>query len=264
VNDDARTAFRTLHESGTFVQPNAWDTGSARILETLGFPAIATTSSGFAASRGSADQKLPRAALIAHVEAITTAVRVPVAVDSERGYPDEEGGVRRTVELLAAAGASGVSIEDYDPATGRIEPVDAVVARIAEAAEVCDRHGMVLTGRAENHWYHRGDLDDTIRRLCAYRDAGAGCLYAPGLTDLADIARVVAGTGAAVNVLALRDGPSVTQLAGVGVRRVSTGGSLAWAAYGALVTAAEELRDAGTSTYRDRGIPPAMRAEAFR
>ncbi|GIJ44326.1 2-methylisocitrate lyase [Virgisporangium aliadipatigenens] len=263
MTDNARTAFRALHESGTFVLPNPWDAGSARILETLGFPAVATTSSGFAASLGRADQRVSRDELVAHVASLAAAVRVPVAVDAERGYADDPAGVSETVELLAGAGAAGVSIEDYDPAAGRIDPLDVAVARIAAAARACDRHGIVLTGRAENHLYGAGDLDDTIRRLCAYRDAGAACLYAPGLTDLADIARVVRETGAAVNVLALRDGPSVARLAGVGVRRVSTGGGLAWAAYGALVDAAEELRTAGTSTYRDRGITAALRGQAF-
>lgn len=115
---------------------------------------------------------------------------------------------------------------------------------------MCDKHGIVLTGRAENHLYRAGDIDDTIARLVAYREAGATCLYAPGLTGLADITRVVADTGAPVNVLALRHGPTVAELAGAGVRRVSTGGGLAWAAYGAMVRAATELRDAGTATYR--------------
>jgi len=156
-----------------------------------------------------------------------------------------------------------VSIEDYDPTAGRIAPVDVAVERIAAAASVCTRYGMVLTGRAENHLYGMTDLPDTIARLTAYRDAGAACLYAPGLTDLGDIARVVDEVGVAVNILALRDGPTVPQLADLGVRRVSTGGSLAWAAYGALVHAATELRDSGTSTYLDLALPHPLRDAAF-
>jgi 2-methylisocitrate lyase-like PEP mutase family enzyme len=261
--DDARRSFRDLHESGTFVLPNPWDVGSALLLEQLGFRALATTSSGFAATLGRGDQKVTRDELVAHVAALTAAVKVPVNVDAERGYASDPAGVARTVELLAEAGASGVSIEDYDPDTAAILPVEAAAERIAAAAVVCDRHGVVLTGRAENHLYGAGDLDDTIARLSAYRDAGATCVYAPGLTDLGEITRVVAETGAPVNVLAMRRGPSVADLAAAGVRRVSTGGALAWAAYGALVRAAEELRDAGTSTYLDGAVSGRLRASAF-
>lgn len=263
MTTDARRAFRALHESGTFLLPNPWDVGSARILEQLGAQALATTSSGFAATLGRRDQEVTRDELVAHVAALTAAVTVPVNVDAERGYAADAAGVAATVELLAEAGASGVSIEDYDPATGAIDPVEVAVERIAAAAEVCAKHGIVLTGRAENHLYGGGGLDDTIARLDAYRAAGAACVYAPGLTDLADITRVVDGTGAPVNVLALPTGPSVPELAGVGVRRVSTGGSLAWAAYGALVTAARELFDTGTSTYLDRALPRDLRDAAF-
>jgi 2-methylisocitrate lyase-like PEP mutase family enzyme len=263
VIEDARAAFRLLHTAGTFVIPNPWDVPSARLLEHLGFPALATTSSGFAASLGRADQRVTRDELVTHVATLTAAVQVPVSVDAERGYADDPAGVAETVRLLAEAGASGVSIEDYDPASGRIEPVEVAVERVAAAAGVCTSHGMVLTGRAENHLYGSTDLDDTIARLTAYRDAGATCLYAPGLADPGDIARLVEAVGAAVNVLALRDGPTVAQLAGIGVRRVSTGGSLAWAAYGALVAAATELRDTGTSTYLDRALPRPVRDAAF-
>ncbi|RZU53895.1 2-methylisocitrate lyase-like PEP mutase family enzyme [Krasilnikovia cinnamomea] len=262
--ENARGAFRRLHEAGTFVIPNPWDVPSARLLAGLGFPALATTSSGFAASLGRADQRATRDELVAHVATLTAAVEIPVSVDAERGYAADPAGVAETVRMLAEAGASGVSIEDYDPATERIDPVGVAVERIAAAAEVCARYGLVLTGRAENHLYGIGDLRDTIDRLLAYRDAGAACLYAPGLADLGDIAAVVRETGAAVNVLALRHGPTVAQLATAGVRRVSTGGSLAWAAYGALVDAATELRDSGTSGYLDRALPRALRDSAFR
>ena len=263
MTEDVRGAFRTLHTAGTFVLPNPWDVASARLLERLGFPALATTSSGFAASLGRRDQRVTRDELVAHVASLTAAVRVPLSVDAERGYADDPDGVAETVRLLAEAGASGVSIEDYDPATGHLDPVGVAVERIAAAASVCTRYGMVLTGRAENHLYGIADLDDTIARLNAYRDAGAACVYAPGLSDLDDIARVVRESDTAVNVLALRDGPTVAKLAEVGVRRVSTGGSLAWAAYGALIEAATELRDTGTSIYLDRALPRPLRDAAF-
>ncbi|MEV6848507.1 isocitrate lyase/phosphoenolpyruvate mutase family protein [Actinoplanes sp. NPDC051411] len=257
-------AFRKLHESGTFVIPNPWDVPSARVLEHLGFAALATTSSGFAASLGRGDQHVTRDELVAHVATLTAAVRIPVSVDAERGYATGTAGVAATVRMLIEAGAAGVSIEDYDPDSQSIYPVDVAAERIAAAAAECDRHGVVLTGRAENHLYGAGGLDDTVARLVAYRDAGAACLYAPGLSDLGDIARVVREVAAPVNVLALRNGPSVSELAGAGVRRVSTGGSLAWAAYGALAEAATELRDLGTSTYLDRALSRQAREAAFR
>jgi 2-methylisocitrate lyase-like PEP mutase family enzyme len=256
-------AFRKLHAAGTFVIPNPWDVPSARLLEHLGFRALATTSSGFAASLGRGDQHVTRDELVAHVATLTAAVGVPVSVDAERGYAEDTAGVAATVRLLVDAGASGVSIEDYDPVAGTVYPVEVAAERIAAAAAECDRDGVVLTGRAENHLYDAGDLDDTVARLIAYRDAGATCLYAPGLSGLDDIARVVREVGAPVNVLALRHGPSVAELASAGVRRVSTGGSLAWAAYGALVDAATELRDQGTSTYIDRALPRPIREAAF-
>ncbi|MFF5288913.1 isocitrate lyase/PEP mutase family protein [Paractinoplanes globisporus] len=262
--EDIRGAFRQLHSAGTFVLPNPWDVPSARLLEQLGFPALATTSSGFAATLGRADQHVTRDELVAHVKNITAAVRLPVSVDAERGYAEHPEGVAETVQMLAEAGASGVSIEDYNPATGGIDPVDVATERIAAAASVCARHGMVLTGRAENYLHGVDDLPDTIARLSAYRDAGATCLYAPGLADLDDIARVVGEVGAPINVLALPNAPTVPQLAEIGVRRVSTGGSLAWTAYGALVHAATELRDSGTTTYLDRALPRQLRDAAFR
>jgi 2-methylisocitrate lyase-like PEP mutase family enzyme len=187
-----------------------------------------------------------------------------VTVDAEHGYAAEPAGVADTVEALAAAGAAGLSIEDFDPAAGAIDPLPAAIERVEAAAHACHGHGMVLTARAENHLYGAGDLDDTITRLVAFRDAGADAVYAPGLGDLADIERVVREVGVPVNVLALPNGPSVAELASIGVRRVSTGGALAWAAYGALVAAGTELLEHGTSTYatRDR-MPGAVRAAAF-
>jgi 2-methylisocitrate lyase-like PEP mutase family enzyme len=249
---DVRARFRELHaRDQLFVMPNPWDVGSAMLLESLGFEALATTSAGFALAIGKRDQTVTRDELVGHVGRVAGATSVPLNVDSERLYPDDPGGLAETVSLLADAGAAGCSIEDYDPATGRIDELGVAAERVATAAEAAHSlaEPMVLTARAENHLYDIDDLDDTIARLVAYRDAGADVVYAPGLRALDDVSRVVGAVGVPVNVLALRDGPSVSELASVGVRRVSTGGLLARAAYGALVAAAEELRDAGTSGY---------------
>ena len=260
---DARDRFRALHESGTFVLPNPWDAGSARLLERQGFAALATTSSGLAASLGKLDQQVTRDELVAHVTALTAAVRIPVNVDAERCFADDPAGIAETVDLLAEAGAAGISIEDYDPAPGRIETRQAATDRVAAAAEACDRHGILLTARAENHLYGHDDLDDTIARLRAYRSAGAHVVYAPGLHARADIGRLVASVDAPVNVLAMAATPSVADLAELGVRRVSTGGALAWAAYGALRDAARELLAAGTTTFRARSLTDDEAEAAF-
>jgi 2-methylisocitrate lyase-like PEP mutase family enzyme len=241
--------FRDLHERDqVFVMPNPWDVGSAKLLAALGFEALATTSAGFALSIGKRDQTVTRDELVEHVRQLAAATPLPLNVDSERLYPDEPGGVAQTVALLAEAGAAGCSIEDYDPAAGGIQDVAVAVEHVGVAAEA-SRGKLVLTARCENYLYDAGDLDDTIARLVAYREAGADVVYAPGLSDVDEIRRVVEAVGVPVNVLALRTGPSVEELASVGVRRVSTGSSLARVAYGALVAGAEELRDAGTSGY---------------
>jgi 2-methylisocitrate lyase-like PEP mutase family enzyme len=251
-----RTRFRRLHEGDRlFLMPNPWDVGSARLLETLGFPALATTSAGFAWSLGKPDQQVTRDELVAHVEAVAAAVSVPLNVDSERLYPDEPGGAAETVRLLAEAGASGCSIEDFDPATGGIDSIEAATERVAEAAGAAREAGMVLTGRCEHHIRGVDDLDGTIERLVAYRDAGADCLYAPGLTELDDIRRVVDEIGAPVNVLALATTPPIGRLESIGVRRISTGSLLSGAAYGALVAGARELLDEGTSRYAAGHVP---------
>lgn len=254
--------FRALHRDGIFVMPNAWDAGSARLLEHLGFPALATTSSGHAGSLGRLDQQVRRDELLTHVEALTSVVSVPLSVDAEGCFPGEPGGVARTVDLIGAAGAAGCSIEDYDPATG-VLPVDLAVERVAEAVRAAAPHGLVVTARAENHLYGHDDLDDTVARLAAYRDAGADVLYAPGLASSAEITRVVNAIGAPVNVLAVPGAPPVPDLVRLGVRRVSTGGSLAWVAYGALATAARELLTAGTTGYLDAALPSDLRDAAF-
>ncbi|HKP18975.1 MAG TPA: isocitrate lyase/phosphoenolpyruvate mutase family protein [Gaiellaceae bacterium] len=259
---ERRARFRELHAGdGLFVLPNPWDVGSARLLESLGFQALATTSAGFAWSLGKLDQQVTRDELVIHVAAVAAAVSLPLNVDSERCFPDDPGGVAETVRLLAGAGAAGCSIEDWNPVAGRIEDVDLAAERVAEAAAAAHAgdEPMVLTGRCENHLHGVDDLDDTIARLIAYRDAGADCLYAPGLRDLEQIRRVVDAVAAPVNVLALPGGPATAELESAGVRRVSTGSSLALAAYDALVRGAEELQNAGTSTYLERVSSQALK-----
>lgn len=255
--DDRPARFHALHaRDELFLLPNPWDVGSARLLAAAGFEALATTSAGFAWSRGKLDQQVTREELVDHVTAVAEATPLPLNVDSERCYPDESGGVAETVALLAQAGAAGFSIEDYDPVAGRVDDVGLAAERVAEAAEANRRLAapMVLTGRAENHIRSVDDLDDTISRLIAYRDAGADAVYAPGLADVDQIRAVVEAVGVPVNVLALPNGPSTRELAAVGVRRVSTGGALASAAYGALLAGAAELRETGTSRYATAGL----------
>jgi 2-methylisocitrate lyase-like PEP mutase family enzyme len=244
VADERRARFRALHSAEElFVMPNPWDVGSARLLETCGFDALATTSAGFAWSIGKLDQRVTREELVAHVARLVEATSVPLNVDSERCYPDDPGGVAETVALLAGAGAAGLSIEDYDPAAGAMDDVGLAAERVAAVAEAVNglSDPMVVTGRAENHIRGVDDLDDTIKRLIAYRDAGAD----------------------AVNVLALPGGPSTAELASVGVRRVSTGSLLAGAAYAALIAGAQELKTDGTSRYAESAVSRDLLKEAF-
>jgi 2-methylisocitrate lyase-like PEP mutase family enzyme len=261
-----RARFRELHaREALFVMPNPWDAGSARLLASCGFEALATTSAGFAWSLGKADQTVTRAELVAHVGVVAEATPLPLNVDSERCYPNEPGGIAETVAMLAAAGAAGFSIEDYDPATDRIDEVGLAAERVAEAAEAANglADPMVVTGRAENHIRGVDDLDDTIARLVAYRDAGADCVYAPGLATIEQVRAVVDALGVPVNVLALAGGPSVQELAAAGVRRVSTGGALARFSYGALLEAAHELLAQGTSAYSKRAPSGDALEQAF-
>ena len=263
---DRRAHFRSLHErEQLFVMPNPWDIGSAKLLASAGFEALATTSAGFAWALGKHDQKVTRDELVAHVAAVTAATSLPLNVDSERCYPDDPGGVAETVSLLAGAGAAGFSIEDYDPATNAMDDIEVASERVALAAEASRAlsEPMVLTGRAENHIRGVVDLDDTIARLVAYREAGADAVYAPGLTDISQIAAVVDAVRVPVNVLALPGGPTIAELASVGVRRVSVGSLLAGAAYGALMAGARELQDQGTSLYAESAVSRADLKDAF-
>lgn len=257
-----RAHFAELHEVGTFIMPNAWDVGSALILQSLGFEAIATTSSGFAASLGRHDQNVSLAELAVHVADICAAVDIPLSVDAEAGYSRDVEGLTRTVGQLAATGASGVSIEDYFPEKG-ILGLGEATDRVGRFSESARSEGLVVTARAENHLYGVDDLNDTISRLRAYSEAGANAVYAPGLFALQDIARVVEEVDGPVNVLLLPDGPSVPELTEAGVRRLSTGGALAFAAYGALAVGARELLERGTSTYTAGSLTSAEREAAF-
>lgn len=263
MSNDTTARFHELHRDGIFVMPNPWDVGSARLLVSLGFPALATTSSGHAATLGRLDQHVSLDELVAHAADLTAAVDVPLNVDAEFGFAADPAGIADTVERLAEAGAAGLSIEDFDPTSRTIVPVEVAADRVVAAAEAAGRHGLVLTARAENHLYGINDLEATITRLQEYRSAGAAVLYAPGLVDLGDISRVVTAVDAPLNVLARPDGPSVAELASVGVRRVSTGGALARAALGELVRAATELKDQGTSTYARQAASDADLAAAF-
>ncbi|UIJ33671.1 isocitrate lyase/phosphoenolpyruvate mutase family protein [Allobranchiibius sp. GilTou73] len=254
TTEDLRRRYADLHRGGTFLIPNPYDVGSAVLLAgPLGFPALATTSSGLAATLGLDDQQVTREVLVEHVTAVCAAVDVPVQVDAEDLFPRDPGGVERSVELLAQAGAAGVSLEDYDQSAGRVLPLDDATTRVRAAATVAHEHGMLLTVRCENFLYDAGDLHDTVTRLTAYRDAGGDVLYAPGITSEEQV-RAVVGIGAPVNVLQLPGGPHVSSLRGWGVRRVSLGGALAWAAYGEMVRAAGEFAEQGTMSYADRAV----------
>lgn len=256
------STFRDLHRTGTFVMPNPFDVGSARLLASLGFPALATTSAGFAGTLGRLDMTVTRDELVDHVAAVVAATTLPLNVDSERCFADDLDGVAATVRSLGEAGAAGCSIEDWDPIGACIDDRAQAVDRVAAAAQGAREHGLVLTARCENHLHGVHDLDDTVERLSAYRDAGADVVYAPGLVDLAQISQVV-DIGVPVNVLLLPGGPTVGELTDVGVRRISLGSGLSSAAYGAVVAMARAVLDTGAPP---PGLPTLSRklaAEAF-
>ncbi|MGH9011045.1 MAG: isocitrate lyase/PEP mutase family protein [Acidimicrobiia bacterium] len=248
--------FRALHEGPEpLLMPNAWDGGSARLLVSLGFKAVATTSGGFAASIGRLDGTAVDDEALTNATAIVKAAgEVPVSADLENGFGDEPSQVRMTILNALSVGLSGCSVEDWSGGPdGRIYDLELAAERVAAAAKMAHRGPveMVLTARAENHLHGRDDLTDTIARLQAYQEAGADVLYAPGLTKLSDIQSVVSSVDRPVNVLALPGGPTVAELAEAGVRRISVGGAFAYAAYGALIEAARELLDEGTYGFWD-------------
>jgi len=261
--------FLSLHSGERpLLIPNPWDIGSARLFESMGFEALATTSSGFAMTVGRLDGSVSREEAIAHAAAIVGATDLPVSADLENCFADDPAGVAETLRLAGEAGLAGASIEDAD--RDRDDPVYELglaterVAAAAEAAHAGEAR-LVLTARAENHLYGAGDLADTIARLQAYQEAGADVLYAPGLRDLEEIRRLVDSVERPVNVLARPDGPSVAELASAGVSRVSVGGAFAFAALGAAVEAARELIDEGTYGFWERsrvGVQAAKSAYA--
>ena len=245
-----RQAFRRLHQSGCFVIPNPWDAGSARYLESLGFRALATTSSGAAWSRAKADGAMDLQEVLAHLREMVRATALPVNADFEAGYATDAAGVARNVRLALDTGVAGISIED---STGNPdEPLRdnaSAVERIRAARAAIDEAGgeVLLVGRAENFFAGRPDLDDAIRRLRAYAEAGADCLYAPGIQTREQIAAVVAAVAprpvyllvGSANELTLRD------IEALGVRRVSVGGAMARAAWGGFMRAAQMIASEG-------------------
>jgi 2-methylisocitrate lyase-like PEP mutase family enzyme len=239
------SAFKALHEGEPFVIPNPWDDGSARVLEALGFEALATTSSGFAFTRGRLDGGTTLDEVVEHTAALDAATALPVAVDLENGYGASPEDAANAVGRAAAAGAVGGSIEDWDAERGLYERAHAA-ERIAAAAETAHALGFpfLLAGRAENHIRGKPDLDDTIARLQAYERAGADVLYAPGLRTVEEIHAVCEAVTKPVNVLAL-PGLTVGEIFAAGAQRVSVGGALTWVAMKAFADAAIALRDTG-------------------
>ncbi|HET6965475.1 MAG TPA: isocitrate lyase/phosphoenolpyruvate mutase family protein [Acidimicrobiales bacterium] len=258
--------FLALHQAPSpLLIPNPWDIGSAKLLVSLGFDALATTSGGFAGTLGRPDGRVSRDEALAHAAAVSAAVDVPVSADLENCFAHDPEGVAATVRAAVGTGLAGCSVEDfgqrsvddvYDPGLAR--------ERVAAAAEAAHsgQVRLVLTARAENFIRNRPDLDDTIARLQAYQEAGADVLYAPGLRSLDDIRQVVASVDRPVNVLALPGVPPVADLAAVGVARISVGSSFANVAWGAVVEAAEELRRDGTYRWTERAATGGRAARA--
>jgi 2-methylisocitrate lyase-like PEP mutase family enzyme len=255
-DDDKAARFLALHSGPVpLLIPNPWDAGSARILASLGFQALATTSSGFAATLGRVDGSVTREEALAHGAAVAAATNLPVSADLENCFADHSDGVAETVELASHTGLAGCSVED---STGNeddpIYELGLAAERVAAAAAAAHTGPtrLVLTARSENYLHGRPDLADTIARLQAFQAAGADVLYAPGLTRLEDIRDVVGAVDAPVNVLALPGGPDVAGLAALGVRRISVGGAFAYAAVAGLVDAAREFIGPGSLGFWDR------------
>jgi 2-methylisocitrate lyase-like PEP mutase family enzyme len=247
---EKRKIFRKLHESGCFVIPNPWSPGTARYLEGLGFKALASTSSGYAHSQGYADGALTRDQVLTHYREIASTVSVPVNADFENGFAHKPEDVAANVKLCIETGVAGLSIEDYtNDDASPLYDFDLAVARVKAARQAVDQMGgdVLLTGRAEGFLHGKPDLADAIKRLKAFSEAGADCLYAPGIVERADIRGVVAAVAPKpVNVLLRAPPMSVADLAALGVRRVSVGGRLAAAAWLGFDAALKELHDQGT------------------
>jgi 2-methylisocitrate lyase-like PEP mutase family enzyme len=264
---DRAERFMALHEGPRLLLlPNPWDRGAAKLLASLGFEALATTSGGAAATLGQLDGSMTRDEALASAAAIVEATDLPVSADLENGFADDAAGVAETMRLALDAGLAGASVEDYTRSEEKLYDIGVASERVAAAAEVA--HGgssrLVLTARAENHLYGVTDLADTIARLQAYQEAGADVLYAPGLSRLEDIRQLVSSVDRPVNVLGRPGAPSVGDLETIGVRRVSVGGAFAYAALGAAVEAARELIDEGTYGYFEQaGIGMQAARSAF-
>lgn len=248
--DDRVATFRDLHSSGCFVMPNPWDAGSARALEQLGFPAVATTSAGLAWTLGRPDTQATLSETLTHLRAVANAVSIPVNADFENGYAVEPDQVAEHVRLAAETGIAGLSIEDASgDASQPLLDFDLAVARIAAARSAIDASGtgILLTGRSEGFVVGRPDLEETIRRLRAYADAGADCLYAPRLDQVEQVRAIIEAVAPApVNLLINAPFISVEEAAALGVRRISVGGTLARTAWGGFLAAAREIAQHGT------------------
>ena len=259
VSTERCDTFHRLHQSGCFVIPNPWDAGSARVLAQLGFPALATTSSGFAWSQGRPDNGVSLDDAIAHFQSIAASVAVPVNGDFEGGFAIEPAGVAANVARAITTGIAGISIEDStSDAANPLFDFALSVERIRAARQVIDEGAarVVLTGRSEGFIVGRPDLKETIRRLTAYAEAGADCLYAPGIRTREDITAVVRAVAPKpVNVLVGADFATVSELADMGVRRISVGGALARAAWTGFLTAATEIARQGTFKTLGDAVP---------
>ena len=249
--DDKRETFRRLHAAGCFVIPNPWNPGTARYLQGLGFKALATTSSGYAHSQGLSDGAVDRDMVLAHAREIAAAADIPVNCDFENGYADDPAAVAENVSLCVGTGVAGLSIEDYtgneaDPLYG----FDLAVKRVRAARGAIDTAGggVILTARTEGFIRKRPDMDETVRRLKAFADAGADCLYAPGIRTREQIETVVRAVAPKpVNLLiAAPIGVTVNDAASMGVRRISVGGTLARVAMDAFLKSAREIVERGT------------------
>ena len=258
VQDDRVDAFRGLHAAGCFVMPNPWDAGSALALEQLGFEALATTSAGFAWTLGRADNQLLLDQTLEHLRTVAGVVNLPVNADFEGGFADDPEQVGTNVKLAAATGIAGLSIEDSSGDVAKpLYEFDLAVDRIRAARRAIDESGtgIVLTGRSEGFVAGRPDIDETIRRLQAYAEAGADCLYAPRLGTLEQVSAVVAAVSPKpVNLLVNAPFITVPAAASLGVRRISLGGTLARTAWAGFLQAAQEIADEGTFS-RFEGLP---------
>lgn len=261
MSDATCLAFRRLHAAGCFLMPNPWDAGSARVLAQLGFPALATTSAGFAWSRGARDTQVGLDEMLAHLRDVAAAVDVPVNADFEGGFAVDPDGVAANVLAATATGVAGLSIEDStgDPAAPLFER-GLAVERMRAARQAIDQSGtgVLLTGRSEGFIAGRPDLPETIARLVAYAEAGADCVYAPGIRTAEQIAAVVTAVAPTpVNLLVPADFITVADAAALGVRRISVGGALARAAWTGFLQAAREMADHGTFSALSAAVPSA-------